>query len=111
MRTPLTLIDAVDAMVAQKHTIGYKYEAEEAILDRFVAFTHRQFPGLETITDASANAWIESAQKRYNILFIISHHNSNSQNEYRSLIEPHHHCHHLRSARLYHQQELSINPP
>lgn len=64
MRTPLTLIDAVDAMVAQKHTVGYKYEAEEAILDRFVAFTHRQFPGLETITDASANAWIESAQKR-----------------------------------------------
>ncbi|ECY4647025.1 tyrosine-type recombinase/integrase [Salmonella enterica subsp. enterica] len=64
MRTPLTLIDAVDAMVAQKHTVGYKYEAEEAILDRFVAFTHRQFPGLETITDASANAWIEAAQKR-----------------------------------------------
>lgn len=64
MRTPLTLIDTVDAMVAQKHTVGYKYEAEEAILDRFVAFTHCQFPGLETVTDASANAWIEAAQKR-----------------------------------------------
>lgn len=64
MRTPLTLIDAVDAMVAQKHTVGYKYEAEEAILHRFVAFTRSQFPGLETITEVSAHAWIEAAQKR-----------------------------------------------
>lgn len=64
MRAPLTLIEAVDAMVAQKRTVGYKYEAEEAILCRFVAFTRNRFPGLETITEVSANAWIEAARKR-----------------------------------------------
>ncbi|ASD85473.1 tyrosine-type recombinase/integrase [Salmonella enterica] len=64
MNAPLTLIDAVEAMVAQKRTVGYKYEAEEAILYRFVGFTRSQFPGLETITEASVNAWIDAAQKR-----------------------------------------------
>ncbi|NWK97351.1 integrase/recombinase [Sphingobium lactosutens] len=64
MRTSLTLIDAVKAMVAEKRAVGYKYNAEEAMLHRFVAFTRSQFPGLETITEASANAWIEAAQKR-----------------------------------------------
>lgn len=64
MRASLTLTDAVEAMVAQKRTVGYKYEAEEAILYRFVAFTRSHFPGLETITEVSANAWIEAAQKR-----------------------------------------------
>jgi len=64
MRAPLTLIDAVEAMVAQKRTVGYKYEAEKEVLYRFVAFTRSQFPGLETITEGSANAWIEAAQKR-----------------------------------------------
>lgn len=59
-----TLTDAVEAMVAQKRAVGYKYEAEELVLHRFVAFTRNQFPGLETITEASANAWIEAAQKR-----------------------------------------------
>jgi integrase/recombinase XerD len=37
MSAPLTLIEAVEAMVAQKRTVGYKYEAEEAVLSRFVA--------------------------------------------------------------------------
>ncbi|EHN5889125.1 hypothetical protein KDQ92_004931 [Salmonella enterica subsp. enterica serovar Newport] len=64
MNVPLTLSSAVEAMVDQKHTVGYKYEAEEAILHRFVAFTRSQFPGLETITEVSAHAWIEAAQKR-----------------------------------------------
>ena len=44
MSTPLTLIDAIKTMVAQKRTVGYKYEAEEAVLYRFVAFTRSQFP-------------------------------------------------------------------
>ncbi len=64
MRTPLILIDAVDAMVVEKQAVGYKYEAEEAILHRFVAFTRSQFPGLDTITQVSAHAWLEAAQKR-----------------------------------------------
>lgn len=62
MNAPLTLIDTVQAMVSQQRMVGYKYETEEAILHRFVAFTRNQFPGLETITEASANAWIEAAQ-------------------------------------------------
>ncbi|PUA41265.1 integrase/recombinase [Pseudomonas protegens] len=64
MNAPLTLAETVQAMVVQQRTVGYKYEAEEAILRRFVSFTHSQFPGLESITEASANAWIKAAQKR-----------------------------------------------
>ncbi|EAW1232131.1 integrase/recombinase [Salmonella enterica] len=64
MNAHLTLIDAVEAMIAQKRTVGYKYEAEEAVLYRFVTFTRSQSPGLETITEVSASAWIEAAQKR-----------------------------------------------
>lgn len=54
MNAHLTLIDAVEAMIAQKRTVGYKYEAEEAVLYRFVTFTRSQSPGLETITEVSA---------------------------------------------------------
>lgn len=64
MSTALTLTDAITAMVAQKRTVGYKYLSEEAILLRFDAFTRSEFPGLCTITEASAHAWIEAAQQR-----------------------------------------------
>lgn len=64
MRTVLTLTDSVRAIVAEKRAVGYKYDSEEVILHRFLAFTHSQFPELETVTDASANAWVEAAQKR-----------------------------------------------
>ena len=64
MRTELTLADAIEALVAGKRAVGYKYVAEAAVLARFEAFTRDRFPGLDTITEASAHAWIEAAQRR-----------------------------------------------
>lgn len=64
MSTDLTLSDAIMAMVAQKRALGYKYLSEAAILQRFLAFSRSQFPGLNTITRDSADAWVTEAQQR-----------------------------------------------
>lgn len=64
MHTPLTLTGAIKTMVVQKRMVGYKYATEEVILLRFEAFTRNRFPGLDTIIEASAHAWIEAAQRR-----------------------------------------------
>lgn len=64
MSPDLTLTDAIATLVAQKRAVDYKYVAEAAVLARFDAFTRSQFPGLATITEASAHAWIEAAQRR-----------------------------------------------
>ena len=64
MRPELRLADAIEALVAGRRAVGYKYVAEAAVLARFEAFTRDRFPGLDTITEASAHAWIEAAQRR-----------------------------------------------
>ncbi|ECP1951338.1 hypothetical protein CJR81_004101 [Salmonella enterica subsp. enterica serovar Javiana] len=50
MNAPLTLIDAVEDMVAQKRTVGYKYEAEEAILYH-LRLTAESYPHIVTRLD------------------------------------------------------------
>lgn len=64
MSAALTLADAIAALVAEKRAIGYKYDAEARVLARFEAFTRREFPGLDTLTEASVQAWIIAARER-----------------------------------------------
>lgn len=64
MSANLTLDDAIAGMIAQKRAVGYKYLSEEAILRRFLAFSHGRFPELNTITRDSADAWVTEAQQR-----------------------------------------------
>jgi integrase/recombinase XerD len=60
----MTLADAIDALVTEKRAVGYKYDAERLVLARFQAFHRREFPGLDTFTEASVNAWIDAAWRR-----------------------------------------------
>jgi integrase len=60
----MTLADAIDALVTEKRAVGYKYDAEQLVLARFQAFYRREFPGLDTLTQASVNAWIDTARRR-----------------------------------------------
>lgn len=60
----LSLAVAIAALVAEKRAVGYKYDAEERALTRFEAFCRDQFPGLDTVTRASAEAWITAARRR-----------------------------------------------
>jgi integrase/recombinase XerD len=60
----ITLSDAIKALVAEKRAVGYKYHAEQQVLTRFEAFNRSQFPGLDTLTEASAQAWIVAARRR-----------------------------------------------
>ncbi|MGN9846946.1 tyrosine-type recombinase/integrase [Nonomuraea sp. H19] len=55
---------AIAALAADKRAVGYKYDAEEWVLARFEAFCRAEFPGLETVTKASAEAWITAARER-----------------------------------------------
>jgi site-specific recombinase XerD len=59
-----TLAEAITALVAEKRAVGYKYDAEQQALARFEVFSRREFPGLETLTEASVQAWIASARQR-----------------------------------------------
>ena len=59
-----TLAAAITALAAEKRAVGYKYDAEERILARFEAFCRSEFPGLDTVTKASAEAWIAAARQR-----------------------------------------------
>jgi integrase/recombinase XerD len=58
------LAGAITALAAEKRAVGYKYDAEERVLARFEAFCREEFPGLGTVTRASAEAWITSARQR-----------------------------------------------
>jgi integrase len=58
------MTDAITALVAEKRATGYKYDTEEQVLARFAAFSARWFPGIETPTRASVEAWITSARAR-----------------------------------------------
>jgi integrase len=64
MSAAITLADAIAALVGEKRAIGYKYHAEARVLARFEAFTRREFPGLDTLTEASVQAWITEARGR-----------------------------------------------
>jgi integrase/recombinase XerD len=60
----ITLTEAITALVAEKRAVGYKYHAEAQVLARFEAFCRREFPGLDTLTEASVQAWIAAARRR-----------------------------------------------
>jgi integrase/recombinase XerD len=60
----ITLADAIAGLVAEKRALGYKYVSEERTLARFEAFCASEFPGLETVTQASVQAWIAAARGR-----------------------------------------------
>ncbi len=64
MTGTVTLPAAIDALVAEKQAVGYKYDAERAVLARFEVFSRREFPGLDTLTEASVSAWIDAARAR-----------------------------------------------
>ena len=64
MTPDIALADAITALVAQKRAVGYKYAAEERVLDRFEAFCRGEFPGVGTVTQASVEAWVASARRR-----------------------------------------------
>lgn len=60
----VTLPDAITILVTEKRAVGYKYDAEARVLARFEAFHSSQFPELETLTEASVQAWIAAARRR-----------------------------------------------
>ena len=64
MTAGIPLSDAIAALVGEKRAVGYKYNAEARVLARFEAFSRREFPGLETLTEASVAAWIAAARRR-----------------------------------------------
>ena len=64
MSVGVTLSDAITALVGEKRAVGYKYHAEARVLTRFEAFHRGAFPGLETFTEASVQAWIVAARRR-----------------------------------------------
>jgi len=64
MSADVTLGDAIAALVAEKHAVGYKYVDEEKVLDRFAAFCGNEFPGLGAPSQASVEAWIVAARRR-----------------------------------------------
>ena len=64
MTVEITLADAIAGLVAEKRAVGYKYVSEERALARFRAFCASEFPGLDTVTRASVEAWIAAARAR-----------------------------------------------
>jgi integrase/recombinase XerD len=64
MTAEVDLADAITALVAQKRAVGYNYAAEARVLARFEAFCRGEFPGACTVTRASMEAWVASAQAR-----------------------------------------------
>lgn len=64
MSAGFTLPEAITALVAEKRAVGYKYDTEAQVLARFEVFSHREFPGLATVTEASVAAWLTAAHQR-----------------------------------------------
>ncbi len=64
MNDNLSLASAITALTAAKRAVGYKYDAEGRILARFEAFCREEFPGLDTVTKDSAEAWIAAGRER-----------------------------------------------
>jgi integrase/recombinase XerD len=59
-----TMADAIAALITEKRATGYKYDAEQRVLNRFAEFTANQFRGQQVPTQASVEAWIEAARRR-----------------------------------------------
>ena len=64
MTAGTTLAEAITALVAEKRAGGHKYHAESQVLARFEAFCRSEFPGQNTLTGASVQAWITEARRR-----------------------------------------------
>lgn len=64
MNVGSALTEAMTALVGQKRAVGYKYLAEAHTLARFEAFCRTEFPGLETVSEESVQAWIAAARRR-----------------------------------------------
>jgi site-specific recombinase XerD len=64
MSARFTLSEAITALVGEKRAVGYKYDAEARVLARFEVFSRGEFPGLDTLTEASVQAWITAARRR-----------------------------------------------
>jgi integrase/recombinase XerD len=64
MSAAVTLADAIRGLVSEKRAVGYKYVCEERALARFEAFCASEFPGVDTVTRASVEAWIAAAKGR-----------------------------------------------
>ena len=64
MTAGITLADAIAGLVAEKRAVGYKYVSEERALARFRALCASEFPGLDTVSRASVEAWIAAARAR-----------------------------------------------
>jgi integrase/recombinase XerD len=64
MSAEITLASAIAGLIAEKRATGYKYVSEERALARFEAFCASEFPGVETVTRASVQAWIAAARGR-----------------------------------------------
>jgi len=64
MSAAITLTDAIAGLVGEKRAVGYTYDAEARVLARFTVFTRNEFPGLDTLTEASVSAWITAARGR-----------------------------------------------
>ena len=62
--SPITLTQAITALVTEKRAVGFKYVAEERVLTRFAAFCRTEFDRLEAPTQASVEAWIAAARRR-----------------------------------------------
>lgn len=59
-----TMTEAITALITEKRATGYKYDAEQRVLNRFAEFTTTRFPGQQAPTRASVEAWIDAARKR-----------------------------------------------
>jgi integrase/recombinase XerD len=64
MTGEIELAGAIAGLVAEKRALGYKYVSEELVLARFEAFCACEFPGVDTVTRASVEAWIAAAKGR-----------------------------------------------
>ena len=62
--SPITLTQAITALVTEKRAVGFKYVAEERVLTRFAAFCRTEFGGVDAPTQTSVEAWIAAAGRR-----------------------------------------------
>lgn len=64
MNGSMSLAAAITELTAEKRSVGYKYDTEAGILARFEEFCREKFPGLDTVTKDSAEAWITAGRER-----------------------------------------------
>ena len=64
MSTEITLASAIAGLVSEKRAHGLQVRVRGAGAGAFQAFCASEFPGLDTVTRASVEAWIASARRR-----------------------------------------------